>query len=302
LRALLLFLSNREGFKNFALRFKIFRNTAWRFVAGEHIDDAVRVAREANRRRICGSLDFLGESTNSRKDAIKSSQEVQGMLDRIQLEKVDCNVSIKLTQLGLAIDPEFCCQNLAKIVRHARESGNFIRVDMEDSPYTSVTLDLVLRTHQQMDNVGTVIQAYLYRSETDVRRLLEQGVRIRLCKGAYLEPDKVAFKKKRDTDANFMKLTKILLQSGVYHGFATHDEAIIRATKEFAADMKIPKDSFEFQMLYGVRRDLQEGLAAEGYNVRIYIPYGTRWYPYFMRRLAERPANVMFILRALLKG
>jgi proline dehydrogenase len=302
LRALLLFLAHREGFKNFALRFRIFRNTAWRFVAGEHIDDAILVARGANGRRIRGSLDFLGESTTSREDAIKSVQEVQGMLDCIQSEKVDCNVSIKLTQLGLAIDREFCCQNLGNIVRHARQSGNFIRVDMEDSPYTAVTLELVLRTHEQMDNVGTVIQAYLYRSEADVRKLLEKGVRIRLCKGAYLEPEKIAFKKKRDTDANYMKLTKILLQSGIYHGIATHDPAIIQATKEFAAEKKIPKQSFEFQMLYGIRRDLQESLALDGYNVRIYIPYGTRWYPYFMRRLAERPANVMFIVRALLKG
>jgi proline dehydrogenase len=302
LRALLLFLSHREGFKNFALRFRIFRNTAWRFVAGEHIDNAIRVAREANGRRIRGSLDFLGESTTSREDAVKAAREVQAMVDRIRVEKVDCNVSIKLTQLGLAIDREFCCQNLGKIVRHARQSGNFIRVDMEDSPYTSVTLDLVLRTHEQMDNVGTVIQAYLYRSEADVRRLLEKGVRIRLCKGAYLEPEEIAFKKKRDTDENFMKLTKMLLQSGIYHGIATHDEAMIQATREFAADKKIPKESFEFQMLYGIRRDLQERLALDGYNVRIYIPYGTRWYPYFMRRLAERPANVMFIARALLKG
>ena len=302
MRSLLLFLSRREGFKNFALRFKIFRNTAWRFVAGEHIDDAILVARDANHRRVRGSLDFLGENTTSREDAIKSSREVYGMLDRIQFEKVDCNVSIKLTQLGLAIDRDFCGENLANIVRHARECGNFIRVDMEDSPYTSATLDLVLRTHQQLDNVGTVIQAYLYRSEADVRRLLEQRVRIRLCKGAYLEPETIAFKKKSDTDANFMKLTKILLQSGIYHGIATHDEAIVKATKEFASDKEIPKESFEFQMLYGIRRDLQENLVAEGYNIRIYIPYGTRWYPYFMRRLAERPANVAFILRALLKG
>jgi proline dehydrogenase len=302
LRALLLFLSHREGFKNFALRFKIFQNTAWRFVAGEHIDNAIRVARDANSRKIRGSLDFLGESTTSREDAAKSVQEVQGMLDRIHAEKVDCNVSIKLTQLGLAIDREFCLQNLARIVRHARECGNFIRVDMEDSPYTSVTLDLVLRTHEQNDHVGTVIQAYLYRSEADVRQLLEKGVRIRLCKGAYLEPEKIAFKKKRDTDANFLKLTKLLLQSGIYHGIATHDEAIIKATKEFARDYRIAREGFEFQMLYGIRRDLQENLAAEGYNVRIYIPYGTRWYPYFMRRLAERPANVLFIVRALLKG
>ncbi len=302
LRAFLLFLSHQEGFKNFALRFGMFRKTAWRFVAGETLDDAIRVARDANARGIRGSLDLLGESTSSRDDAQKATREVVGMLDRIRAEKVDCNVSVKLTQLGLAIDKDFCCQNLHAIVRHARETASFIRVDMEDSPFTQDTLDIVSCTRKQMDNVGTVIQSYLYRSEADVLHLIEQGIRIRLCKGAYLEPEKIAFKKKSDTDANYVKLMKILLQSGIYHGIATHDEAIIAATRDFAREKKIPKDSFEFQMLYGIRRDLQEQLAKDGYNVRIYIPYGSRWYPYFMRRLAERPANVLFIARNLLRG
>ena len=302
LRAFLLYLSHREGFKNFTLRFKMFQKTAWRFVAGETLDDAIRVAREANARGIRGSLDLLGESTNSREDALRATQEVIGVLDRIRAEKVDCNVSVKLTQLGLALDKDFCCQNLNTIVRHAGELDNFIRVDMEDSPFTQSTLDLVTCTHRQMKNLGTVIQAYLYRTEADVQRLLEQGIRIRLCKGAYLEPETVAFKKKSDTDQNFLKLMKMLLQSGIYHGIATHDETIIAATKGFAREKNIPKESFEFQMLYGIRRDLQEQLAREGYNVRIYIPYGSRWYPYFMRRLAERPANVFFIARNLFRG
>jgi len=172
---------------------------------------------------------------------------------------------------------------------------------MEDSTYTQRTLDLVLRAHREFPNVGTVIQAYLYRSEKDVRKLIENGVAIRLCKGAYLEPASVAFKKKRDTDANYVKLTEILLSSGIYHAIATHDAMMIEAAKRFARENKIPSDRFEFQMLYGIRRDLQRQLAREGYNMRVYIPYGARWYPYFMRRLAERPANLLFIARALVR-
>jgi len=302
MRALLLFLSHREGFKNFALRFKVFRQTAWRFVAGETIDDAIRAVREANRQGMRGSLDLLGENTLSREDAQKATQEVVEMLDRIEAEKVDCNVSVKLTQLGLDLDTEYCFQNLARIVGHAGERGNFIRVDMEDSHYTQRTIDIVLRLRRTSDNVGAVVQSYLYRTEQDVITLIENRTRIRICKGAYLEPETVAFKRKRDTDANFVKLMKLMLESGIYHAIATHDEAIISATQRFAKERNLPKESFEFQMLYGVRRELQQRLTQEGYNVRIYIPYGRRWYPFFMRRLAERPANVFFILRNLLRA
>ena len=302
MRALLLFLSHREGFKNFALRFKVFRQTAWRFVAGETIDDAIRAVREANRQGMRGSLDLLGENTLSREDAQKATQEVVEMLDRIEAEKVDCNVSVKLTQLGLDLDTEYCFQNLARIVGHAGERGNFIRVDMEDSHYTQRTIDIVLRLRRTSDNVGAVVQSYLYRTEQDVITLIENHTRIRICKGAYLEPETVAFKRKRDTDANFVKLMKLMLESGIYHAIATHDEAIISATQRFAKERNLPKESFEFQMLYGVRRELQQRLTREGYNVRIYIAYGPRWYPFFMRRLAERPANVFFILRNLFTG
>jgi proline dehydrogenase len=284
------------------LRFKIFRRTAWRFVAGETLNDAIRAAREANLQGIKASLDLLGENTLSREDAVKATEEILGMLDRIQTEKVDCNVSVKLTQLGLDLDTDFCRQNLTRIVGHAAELGSFIRVDMEDSNYTGRTLDVVLQTHRNAGNVGAVIQAYLYRSERDVRLLIENGIGIRLCKGAYLEPATVAFKRKRDTDANYIKLMKLLLQSGLYHAVATHDEAIIDAAKQFARAEDLSKSRFEFQMLYGIRRDLQQQLAAEGHNMRVYIPYGTRWYPYFMRRLAERPANLLFILRNLFRG
>ncbi len=302
MRALLLFLAHREGFKNFILRFKIFQKTAWRFVAGEHLDDAIRAVREANHRGIRGTLDLLGENTRTRQDALNATQEVIGMLDRIHSEKVDCNVSLKLTQLGLDLDTGFCRENLEKIARRAHESGSFVRVDMEDSNYTQRTLEIVLGVHGVTSNVGTVVQAYLYRTEQDVAHLLEAGVTIRLCKGAYLEPESVAFKKKSDTDANFVRITKRLLESGLYHAIATHDEAIIEATKEFVRTQNLPREQFEFQMLYGVRRDLQQKLAQEGFNVRIYIPYGKRWYPYFMRRLAERPANLFFVLRNFLKG
>lgn len=301
MRAFLLFLSHQESFKNFILRFKIFRRIARRFVAGETLDDAIRAAREANLQGIKASLDLLGENTLTREDAVRAAEDILGMLDRIRAEKVDCNISVKLTQLGLDLDTDFCRQNLLRIVRRAAELGSFIRVDMEDSNYTERTLDVVLQTHREAGNVGTVIQAYLYRSEKDVRLLVENGVGIRLCKGAYLEPAAVAFKKKRDTDANYVELMKLLLQSGLYHGIATHDEAMIAATKQFARAQDLSGGRFEFQMLYGIRRDLQQQLAAEGYNMRVYIPYGMRWYPYFMRRLAERPANLLFILRNLFR-
>jgi proline dehydrogenase len=300
-RTLLLFLARQEGFKDFALGFKFFRDTASRFIAGETLEDAIRAVRYANQQRLSGTLDLLGENTVSREDADKAARDVIEMLNRIRAENVDCNVSVKLTQLGMDLDQNFCEQNLIRILDHARSLGNFIRVDMEDSRYTQQTLDMVERVHEQSGNVGAVIQSYLYRSEQDVLKLLEKRIRIRLVKGAYLEPEAVAFRKKRDTDANYVKLMKLLLTSDTYHALATHDEAIILAAKEFAETQKIPKSHFEFQMLYGIRRDLQLQLAGESYNVRIYIPYGQRWYPYFMRRLAERPANVTFVIRNLFK-
>jgi len=301
-RAILLFLAQRDGFKNFIMRFKTFRGAAWRFVAGETLDDAIRAVREANRLGIRGTLDLLGENTTSREDALKSTDEVIGMLDRIRAEKVDCNVSVKLTQLGLALDKEFCLENLRSIARTAGRHDNFVRVDMEDHNYTDATIELVLRAREETSNVGIVVQAYLYRTEQDVAALLEKGVKIRLCKGAYLEPVAIAFEKKRDTDANFVKIMRMLLDSDIYHAIATHDEAMISATRQYVRERKLGTARFEFQMLYGVRRDLQVGLAREGYNVRVYIPYGRRWFPYFMRRLAERPANVFFVLKNLLKG
>lgn len=297
MRALFLFLAQQEGFKNFTMRFGVFRKTAFRFVAGETLEDAIRIVRQANRQKMRGTLDLLGENTQTKDDAKEACREIMEIFESIRTENVDCNVSIKLTQLGLSLHEDLAEQNLLKIAGLARERDNFVRVDMEDSRYTQCTLDMVARAHEQTGSVGTVIQSYLYRSEQDTIRLLEKGIRVRLVKGAYLEPESVAFKRKKDTDANFVKLMKLLLTSKSYHAIATHDESIIEATKEFAASEGIPKDHFEFQMLYGIRRDLQLRLAQQGYNIRLYIPYGRQWYAYFMRRLAERPANVMFLAR-----
>jgi proline dehydrogenase len=302
MRALLLYLAHSEGFKNLMLKVGVFRRLAWRFVAGETLDDAVRVVREANRQAVRGTLDLLGENTLSLDDARSATREIAGILDRIRAEQVDCNVSVKLTQLGMNLDIQQCLGNLTSIVAHARQSGIFVRVDMEESCYTDRTLDVVRRVYAEMDNVGAVLQACLYRSENDARTLVQEGIRIRLCKGAYLEPDSVAFRKKSDTDASFVRIMKLLLDSGLYHAIATHDEAMIAATREYAESRGIPRERFEFQMLYGIRRDLQQQLARDGYNVRIYIPYGSRWYPYLMRRLAERPANVLFIARNIFRG
>ena len=297
MRAFFLFLAKQEGFKNFAMKFGVFRKTALRFVAGETLDDAIRSVRQANQQKMHGTLDLLGENTHTREDAINACRQIMEIFDRIGTERVDCNVSVKLTQLGLGLDQDFARQNLLQIAGRARERDNFIRVDMEDSSYVQKTLDLMSQAHEQTGNVGAVIQSYLYRSEQDTIQLLGKGIRIRLVKGAYLEPESVAFRRKEDTDANFIKLMKMLLTSKPNHAIATHDESIIAATQEFAASQGIPKNHFEFQMLYGIRRDLQLQLAQQGYNVRLYIPYGRQWYSYFMRRLAERPANATFLAR-----
>jgi proline dehydrogenase len=301
MRALFLYLARREGFKHFALRFRFFRDAASRFIAGDTLDDAIRAVQQANRVKIRGILDLLGENTISREDAQRACNELIGAQDRICREHADCDLSVKLTQLGLARDGDFCEKNLARITGHARGLDNFVWVDMEESSYTDRTLDIVERTHALFGNVGTVIQSYLYRSEQDLLRMIDRGIRIRLVKGAYREPESVAFGRKKDTDANYVKLMKLLLQKGAFPAIATHDASMIRAAKEFVQMEKIPKDSFEFQMLYGIRRDLQKQLVREGYNVRLYIPFGSHWYPYFMRRLAERPANVLFLIRNLFK-
>jgi len=287
--------------KRFVLSNRLARRTARRFVAGEELDDAIGAARASNEAGLKATLDFLGENVASREDAERAREMYLGVFERIAREKLDANVSLKLTQLGLDFGAEFCLEQMLPIVKHAESLGNFVRIDMEGSAYTQRTVEIALRLRRESAAVGTVVQAYLHRTEEDVRVLVGAGCRIRLCKGAYLEPPEVAFPEKKDVDANYVKLMGMLLPSGVYHGIATHDPAMIAATKQFAEERKIAKDQFEFQMLYGIRPDLQKELIREGYRMRVYIPYGRDWFPYFMRRLAERPANLVFIARNLFR-
>jgi len=301
-KSILLYLSNSPGFKSFLTRFKSFNNVTHRFVAGEELTDAVAAIRQLNQKQIRASFDHLGESISSEAETRAEVREYIQVLDAINDNALDSNVSVKLTQLGLDISPEVCYENTRTIVEAAARYRNFVRIDMEDSTKTDATLDIFRRLRSEFDNVGIVVQSYLYRTEKDIDELLALGARIRLCKGAYKEPASVAFQDKRDVDANYVKLMQKLLVSGIYHGIATHDEKMIEATRQFASENHITADRFEFQMLYGVRRDLQDKLIAEGYRMRVYVPYGRYWYPYFMRRLAERPANVWFVMKNMMKG
>ena len=301
-KALLLYLSQRHQLKDLFGGWPGFKQVTRRFIAGENIDDAIAAISELNKLGITASFDHLGESTTSRAEADADVREYLHVLDRIEATGVDSNVSVKLTQLGLDIDRDYCFNNVSRIVEAAKRHGNFVRVDMEDSTKTDATLAIFRQLFHEFGNVGIVLQAYLYRTEQDVADVLALGARVRLCKGAYKEPAEVAFPDKAAVDANFVKLMQQLLSSGIYHGIATHDEAMITATRDYAARAGIAKDAFEFQMLYGIRRDLQLKLIKEGYRVRTYVPYGEFWYPYFMRRLAERPANVWFVLKNLVKG
>ena len=300
MRSLLLHLSESKRLAPVIMNLGVSRRVARRFVAGETLEDAFEAARVVNRDLQLASLDHLGENVDDEAGARRTAEGYLSVFDRIAQEKLDANVSLKLTQLGLDLGVPLCEGLLEAIVARAASRSNFVRVDMEGSAYTQRTIDIVKRARAKHANVGTVMQAYLYRTEQDVRDLLEVGCRIRLCKGAYNEPPEVAFPKKADVDANYVKLMKILLPSGIYHGIATHDPAMIEAAKSFAREKNISREQFEFQMLYGIRTDLQKQLVREGYRLRIYIPYGSDWFPYFMRRLAERPANLTFFLRSLL--
>jgi proline dehydrogenase len=301
LRTILLKLSENKRLAAWSMKNGVSRRVAQRFVAGETLDDAIAAARALNAAGFPVSLDLLGENVLDRDGAVRAAETYVAMFDRIAAEKLDGNISLKLTQLGLDLDAGLCEASLLRIADSAAGRRNFVRVDMEGSPYTQRTVDLVRRVRARTDAVGTVIQSYLFRSEKDVRDLIAAGCRVRLVKGAYKEPAEIAFPAKADVDANFVSLMKILLPSGIYHAIATHDPRMISATKEFAAANGIAKDKFEFQMLYGIRTDLQRGLLKEGYRVRVYIPFGTDWYPYFMRRLAERPANLTFFMRNLFR-
>jgi proline dehydrogenase len=258
------------------------------------------VAEVVNSQGMAVTLDSLGESVTSEAEAHRAAEIYHQLLDSIAARKLNANISVKLTQMGLEHSAELAETIVESLARHAAAMGNFVRVDMEDSRLTEITLDIVLRLHAKAElrgAIGIVIQSYFYRSQADVEQLMGDGIRVRLCKGAYKEPADVAFERKADVDANFVRLSRILMASPIYHGLATHDEAMIAATKSFAAQNGIDPGRFEFQMLFGVRRDLQRRLVREGYNVRVYIPFGREWYPYFMRRLAERPANVLFLAR-----
>jgi proline dehydrogenase len=301
-RDALLYLSRYHSLKYVFARFPGFKQVTRRFIAGENINDAIKEILELNKLGITATFDHLGESTESKAEAETDVREYLRVLDRIEATGVDSNVSVKLTQLGLDIDEDYCLRNAGRIVEAAKRHDNFVRIDMEDSSKTDATLRVFRRLYRDYGNVGIVLQAYLYRTEADLDEVLATGARVRLCKGAYQEPETVAFPEKADVDANYVKLMQKLLKSRIYHGIATHDLRMIRATREFAAREKIGKERFEFQMLYGVRRDLMLNLAKEGYRVRAYVPYGEYWYPYFMRRLAERPANVWFVLKNLFKG
>lgn len=275
---------------------------AARFVAGDSFADGLEAGRRINREGIAVTFDRLGESVTSLAEAEASRDEYLRVLDEISDHQLDANVSIKLTQFGMDISEQACRANAEQLVRRARDRNGFVRIDMESSEYTERTLRTVHDLHAQYKTVGTVIQAYLRRSESDIETLCRQGIRVRLCKGAYLEPAEVAFQAKSEVDRNFVHLMRILLAAGTYPAIATHDEKIIQTAKDFASVRNLSRDSFEFQMLYGIRRDLQRRMVAEGYRLRLYVPFGKAWYPYFMRRLAERPANVLFLARNLLRG
>jgi len=277
------------------------RRLASRFVAGDTLGEAIAVARKLNAEGIAVTLDHLGESVTTIEEASRARDVYLEALDTIRDSGIQGNVSMKLTQLGLDIDSEACRVNLEQLVRRAAECKSFVRVDMESSQYTQRTLDLVTAMHRSYGAVGAVIQAYLFRSRADVENLCNRKIRVRLCKGAYLEPPTLAFTKKADVDRNFIDLMQRLLERGTYPALATHDEKMIEQTRTYAGKRGIPRDAFEFQMLYGIRRDLQEQLARDGYNMRVYVPYGKHWYPYFMRRLAERPANALFIAKNMLR-
>jgi proline dehydrogenase len=297
LRSALLYLSNQQQIFKFVRNNRLAKSMANRFVAGETLDTALAAVDKLNARGITASLDLLGESVHNEAEARAAGEAYITMLDRIKERKSDANVSVKLTAMGLDISEELCVATMQRILQRARDYGTFVRIDMESSEYTQRTLDLFEQRlyPAYRENVGIVLQSYLYRTFADVQRANQLKARVRICKGAYKEPETVAYPDKKDVDASYTRCMHELMTKGNYPGIATHDEAIIREAKRFARANDIAPDRFEFQMLYGVRRDLQDQLVREGYRMRVYVPFGTQWYPYLMRRLAERPANVAFL-------
>jgi len=292
--------------RSFAERSSLGQKVAARFVAGTGVEDALRVAAALNQKGLSVSVDNLGENVTNPDEARASAELYRQLLQQIAVRKLNANVSLKLTHMGIDVNQQLARDLVSELVKQAAaiEPRNFVRVDMEGSAYTRRTLDFVHELHRlpgNQDSVGAVIQAYMRSAENDIGELLADGIRIRLCKGAYKEPPDIALQDKSEVDANYIRLMKVLMKSSVYHGLATHDERIINEAKAFAAQEKISRDAFEFQMLYGIRRDLQLRLVKDGWRMRVYVPFGTEWYPYFMRRLAERPANALFVARNLLR-
>ncbi|MFB6286953.1 MAG: proline dehydrogenase family protein [Candidatus Bipolaricaulia bacterium] len=308
LRNLLIRLSQSQRARRWISSFPPSRRVARRFIAGETLDEAIETVRQLNDRGLSVTLNHLGEHTESAEDAHRTASEYVELLDRIAAASLDANISVKPNQMGLDVDEDVCFEAIRTVAEHAQSLGNSVRVDMEGSD----TVDATLRVYERLreagfDNVGVVVQAYLFRSQSDVERLIERGANVRLCKGAYAEPQSVAFPDKGDVDANFRSLVSMMwqpeaLDRETYVAVATHDEQLIRWCEDHVQTNGIPPNRFEFQVLYGVRRDLQRELAEKGYRVRVYVSYGTEWYPFFMRRLAERPANIVFIARQLLRS
>jgi proline dehydrogenase len=306
LRELFISLSESHWLRAVAERSSIGQKFSSRFVAGTQVEDVLQATRTVNESGLSVSVDNLGENVTNADEARASAQLYHQLLDDIAEQKLNANVSLKLTHMGLDVDEKLARDLVTGLVAKAAAMNprNFVRVDMEGSPYTQRTLDFVHELHRAPGNqgcVGAVIQSYMRRSENDVEKLLAEGIRIRLCKGAYKEPPEIAFQQKSEVDANYVKLMKVLMKSEVYHGLATHDQNIINQAKAFATKERISRDAFEFQMLHGIRRDLQQSLGHDGWRMRVYIPFGTEWYPYLMRRLAERPANVFFIAKNLFR-
>ncbi|MEP7356502.1 MAG: proline dehydrogenase family protein [Anaerolineales bacterium] len=314
LRTPLLYLSNAHWARTLVTRLGFARRAASRFVAGETADDAIAAIQNLNAQSINATLDHLGESVSTEAEAQRAADSYLLVLEKIQAARVCSNVSIKLTQFGLDLGEAFCVATVRRVIEQARQFGNFVRIDMEGSAYTDRTLAVFGTLRQEFDNVGIVLQAYLYRTEADLQSLLAVGARVRLCKGAYQEPADKAFPLKGDVDENYFKLARMLLDAAPnwppagregrlppLPGLATHDEKLVSRLEGYIGQIGLPREYFEFQMLYGIRRDLQQRLAAKGWPVRVYVPYGTEWYPYFMRRLAERPANVWFFVSNLVK-
>lgn len=301
-------MSTNNFVRQLVVTFPLSRRVSRRFVAGETLDEAIAVIKKSSAQNLMVTLDVLGESVTKESEARAAKDEYLRALDALRANNVQAHVSVKLTQMGLDLNPELAYDNLRRIVAQAKAVNSFARIDMEDSSKTQATLNIFKHLRAEFDNVGIVIQAYLFRSEDDMKTLYEMGAHVRLCKGAYKEPASVAFPLKQDTDANYLRLAEIFLRPNAngnaprtHLALATHDAKIIAWAKEYIAQNKIDRSRYEFQMLYGIRADLQRQLIAEGYPVRVYVPYGSHWYPYFMRRLAERPANVIFLVSNLFK-